>query len=64
MLRAGRGSSQPRHRPPGEPRHGTVSAWRQPSLLSLWDAVQLHLRILYSRLLARGVLLFFLDLLG
>lgn len=24
------------------------SRWRQPSLLSLWDAVQLHLRILYS----------------
>lgn len=40
------------------------SRWRQPFLLSLWDAVQLHLRILYSCLLARGVLLFFLDLLG
>lgn len=40
------------------------SQWRQPSLLSLWDAVQLHLRILYSCLLARGMLLFFLDLLG
>lgn len=41
-----------------------ASRWRQPSLLSLWDAVQLHLRILYSCLLARSVLLFFLDLLG
>lgn len=40
------------------------SRWRPPSLLSLWDAVQLHLRILYSCLLARGVLLFFLDLLA
>lgn len=40
------------------------SRWRQPFLLSLWDAVQLHLRILYSCLLAHGVLLFFLDLLG
>lgn len=64
MPRAGRGSSQPRHRHPGEPHGGTVSTRWQPSLLSFWDAVQLHLRILYSCLLAHGMLLFFLDLLG
>lgn len=48
----------------GSPRGGTVFTRQQHSLLSLWDAIQLHVHILYSCLLARGVLLFFLDLLG
>lgn len=58
VPRPGWGSPQPQH-PPLERIGSSVR-----SLLSHWDAVQLHLRSLYSRLLARSVLLFLLDLLG